>query len=82
MTDKRQNVRRLQVCAFQPCPGHDVHKIHDSMILVSKMLFWSTSNFDFMLVAGSEERAECQGANASRGASAPSGAVQLRRRGG
>ena len=36
---------------------------------------------EFMLVAGSEERAERQGANASRGAAAPSGAVQLRRRG-
>ena len=34
-----------------------------------------------MLVAGSEERAERQGANASGGAPAPPGAVQLRRRG-
>ena len=38
-------------------------------------------NFQTMLVAGPEERAERQSANASRGAAASPGAVQLCRRG-
>ena len=79
MTDKRQNVRRLQVSTFSfwlfnlKIEIQDCHLSWQDNVLPRFRLK--------MLVAGSEERAERQGANASRGAPAPSGAVQLRRRG-